>query len=112
MSFTQLNVTLPRPEGGGKGFYPLSGEGSTERGGDTPRGRRPRGVSPTREVDPDTRGGKTFATEREGEVMSLFYDLRPRAIFWVYERVIAFRPGMRSRAQRDEARGFGGLPPF
>ena len=83
------NVTLPRPEGGGKGFYPLSGE-----------------------VDPDTRGGKTFATEREGEVMSLFYDLRPRAIFWVYERVIAFRPGMRSRAQRDEARGFGGLPPF
>ena len=87
-------------------------EGSTERGGDTPRGCRPQGVSPTREVDPDMRGGKTFATEREGEVMSLFYDLRPRAIFWVYERVIAFRPGMRSRAQRDEARGFGGLPPF
>ena len=55
---------------------PLSVEGSTERGGDTPRGRRPQGVSPTREVDPDTRGGKTFATEREGEVMSLFYDLR------------------------------------
>ena len=61
------NVTLPRPEGGGKGFYPLS------------------------EVDPDTRGGKTFATEREGEVMSLFYDLSPRASFWVYLGVIAFR---------------------
>ena len=44
------NVTLPRPEGGGKGFYPLSGEGSTERGGDTPRGNRHQGVSPTREV--------------------------------------------------------------
>ena len=96
----QWNITLTGARG--KGFYPLSVEGSTERGG----------VSPTREVDPDTRGGKTFATEREGEVMSLFYDLRPRAIFWVYERVIAFRPGMRSRAQRDEARGFGGLPPF
>ena len=77
----QWNIT--RPERGGKGFYPLSVKGSTERGGDTPRGRRPRGVSPTREVDPDMRGGKTFATEREGGVMSLFYDLSPRAIFWV-----------------------------
>ena len=104
------NIT--RPERGGKGFYPLSVKGSTERGGDTPRGRRPRGVSPTREVDPDMRGGKTFATEREGGVMSLFYDLSQRAIFWVYWRVIAFRPGMRSCAQRNEARGFGGLPPF
>ena len=98
----QCNIT--RPEGSGKGFYPLSVEGSTERGGDTPRGRRPRGVSPTREVDPDMRGGKTFATEREGGVMSLFYDLRPRSIFWVYQRVIAFRPGMRSGAERHEAK--------
>ena len=36
-------------------------EGSTERGGDTPRGCRPQGVSPTREVDPDTRGGSQHA---------------------------------------------------
>ena len=64
------------------------------------------GTLPDRsEVDPDMRGGKTFATEREGGVMSLFYDLSQRAIFWVYWRVIAFRPGMRSCAQRNEARG-------
>ena len=79
----QIKWNITRPERGGKGFYPLSVKGSTERGGDTPRGRRPRGGSPTREGDPDTRGGKTFATEREGGVMSLFYDLSPRAIFWV-----------------------------
>ena len=59
---------------------------------------------PTLEVVPDTRGGKTFATEQEGGVMSLFYDLRPRSIFWVYQRVIAFRPGMRSGAERHEAK--------
>ena len=65
----------------GKGFYPLSVEGSTERGG----------VSPTREVDPDMRGGKTFAIEREGEVMSLFYDLRPRATFWDLKMLFTLR---------------------
>ena len=36
-------------------------EGSPELGGDTLRGCRPQGVSPTREVDPDTRGGSQHA---------------------------------------------------
>ena len=47
------------------GRDPLSVEGSTEGGGDTLRGCRPRGVIPTREVDPDTQGDPD-----KGEVIS------------------------------------------
>ena len=51
------NGTLPARSEVVKDFTP-------ECGGKTPRGAAPRGF-------PDTRGGKTFATEREGGVMSL-----------------------------------------
>ena len=51
------NVTLPDRSEVVKDFTPKCG-------GKTPRGAAPRGF-------PDTPGGKTFATEQEGGVMSL-----------------------------------------
>ena len=53
----RYNGTLPDRSEVVKDFTP-------ECGGKTPRGAAPRGF-------PDTRGGKTFATEQEGGVMSL-----------------------------------------
>ena len=66
---------------------PLSVEGSTEGGGDTLRGCRPRGVIPTREVDPDTQGGS-----RQGRsdlpphevVNHLYQELRPQVFTLLY----------------------------
>ena len=99
-------------------IYSLSVEGSTDRGGiHRPWRGHPEGPQAPRGV-PDTGGGSRhgrWIPTREG-VNHLRQELRPQVFTLLNVSFCANEKappgGLRSHAQRDEARGFGGLPPF